>query len=301
MEFNKMSLNISWPALGRIIVTLAALAAAAAVGWHLWQHYEVEPWTRDGRIRANVVQVAPDVTGQVTAVFVHDNQRVGAGQPLFEIDRARFELALRQAESVAQAQKIALDQAAREAHRNTELHELVAQEAREQGQSHLEQARAALAQALVNQDLAKLNLARTRVLSAVNGIVTNLDLQAGTYVTAGHPVMALVDYDSFYAEGYFEETKLAAIHVGDPVSVSLMGEKQALSGHVDSFAGGIADRDRSTAGNLLPNVNPTFNWVRLAQRIPVRVALDRVPAAIRLVAGQTVTVDVHGRTAVAAQ
>lgn len=175
----------------------------------------------------------------------------------------------------------------------------MAQETREQGQSHFKQARAALAQALVNRDLARLNLARTRVLSAVNGIVTNLDLQSGTYVTAGHPVMALIDHDSFYAEGYFEETKLAKIRVGDSVSVSLMGEKQALSGHVDSFSGGIADRDRSTASNLLPTVNPTFNWVRLAQRIPVRVALDRVPDAIRLVAGQTVTVDVHSRAAAA--
>ena len=292
-----MSFNVSWPALGRFTVTLAAVAIAAVAGWRLWQHYEVEPWTRDGRIRANVVQVAPDVTGQVTAVFVRDNQAIAAGQPLFEIDRARFELALRQAESVAQAQRIAVQQAGKEARRNTDLRELVAQEAREQGESHLEQARASLAQALVNRDLAKLNLERTRVLSAVNGIVTNLDLQAGTYVTAGHPVMALIDHDSFYAEGYFEETKLAAIRVGDPVSVSLMGERRALTGHVDSVAGGIADRERSTASNLLPNVNPTFNWVRLAQRIPVRVALDRVPAAIRLVAGQTVTVDVHARAA----
>jgi multidrug resistance efflux pump len=300
MEFTNMSLKFSWPALGRLTVTLVAVAAACAAGWRLWQHYEVEPWTRDGRIRANVVQVAPDVTGQVTTVFVHDNQRIDAGQPLFEIDRARFELALRQAESMAQAQQVALEQAGKEARRNTGLGELVAQEAREQGQAHLEQARAALAQALVNRDLAKLNLTRTRVLSAVNGIVTNLDLQAGTYVTAGHPVMALIDHDSFYAEGYFEETKLAAIRLGDPVSLSLMGEKQALTGHVDSFAGGIADRDRSTASNLLPTVNPTFNWVRLAQRIPVRVALDQVPAAIRLVAGQTVTVEVRGKPALAA-
>lgn len=292
-----MSFKVAWPALGRFTVTLAAVAIAGAAGWRLWQHYEVDPWTRDGRIRANVVQVAPDVTGQVTTVFVHDNQAIAAGQPLFEIDRARFELALRQAESAAQAQQVAVQQAGKEARRNTELRELVAQEAREQGESHLEQARAALAQALVNRDLAKLNLARTRVLSAVNGIVTNLDLQAGTYVTAGHPVMALIDHDSFYAEGYFEETKLAAIRVGDPVSVSLMGERRALTGHVDSVAGGIAERERSTSTNLLPNVNPTFNWVRLAQRIPVRVALDRVPAAIRLVAGQTVTVDVHARRA----
>ena len=296
-----MSINLSWRALGRVGVTALALAAAGAVGWRLWQHYEVEPWTRDGRIRANVVQVAPDVTGQVTALFVRDNQRVKAGQPLFEIDRARFELALRQAEAAARAQQVVLDQATRESQRNTELRDLVAQEAREQGQSHLEQTRAALAQALVNRDLARLNLARTRVLSAVNGIVTNLDLQTGAYVTAGHPVMALIDHDSFYAEGYFEETKLAKIHLGDPVAVSLMGEKGVLSGHVDSVAGGIADRDRSTASNLLPTVNPTFNWVRLAQRIPVRVALDAVPDAIRLVAGQTVTVDVRRPAAPALQ
>jgi multidrug resistance efflux pump len=296
-----MSINLSWRALGRVGVTALALAAAGAVGWRLWQHYEVEPWTRDGRIRANVVQVAPDVTGQVTALFVRDNQRVNAGQPLFEIDRARFELALRQAEAAARAQQVVLDQATRESQRNTELRDLVAQEAREQGQSHLEQTRAALAQALVNRDLARLNLARTRVLSAVNGIVTNLDLQTGAYVTAGHPVMALIDHDSFYAEGYFEETKLAKIHLGDPVAVSLMGEKGVLRGHVDSVAGGIADRDRSTASNLLPTVNPTFNWVRLAQRIPVRVALDAVPDAIRLVAGQTVTVDVRRPAAPALQ
>jgi len=288
--------KIAWPALGRIAVTLALVAIAILVAARLWRHYEVDPWTRDGRIRASVVQVAPDVTGQVTAVFVHDNQSVKAGQPLFEIDRARFELALRQAEAAVQAQKAAQGQAGREARRNSALHELVAQEVREQGQSKVDQASAALAQAMVNLDLARLNLERTRVLSAVNGVVTNLDLQAGTYVTAGHPVMALIDHASYYAEGYFEETKLARIHVGDPVSLSLMGEQRTLSGHVDSFAGGIADRDRSTAGNLLPNVNPTFNWVRLAQRIPVRVTLDRVPDGVRLVAGQTVTVNVHGRT-----
>jgi multidrug resistance efflux pump len=290
-----MLMKISLPTLGRIAVTLLAVAAALAVGWRLWLHYEVEPWTRDGRVKANVVQVAPDVTGQVTAVHVHDNQQVAAGQVLFEIDRARFELALRQAEASEQAARTALAQAIREARRNAELRDLVAQEVREQGVSRVDQARATLAQAVVNRDMAKLNLDRTRVVSAVNGSVTNLDLQTGAYVTASHPVMALVDRDSFYVEGYFEETKLPRIHTGDPVSVSLMGEKQALAGHVDSFAEGIADRDRSTGSNLLPNVNPTFNWVRLAQRIPVRIALDRVPAGVRLVAGQTATVEVHGK------
>lgn len=292
-----MPTHFSWAGAGRFIVTTVALLVAALIAWRLWIHYEVEPWTRDGKIRADVVQVAPDVTGQVTAVYVHDNQPVTIGQVLFEIDRARFELALRQADAALQAQNVALAQAIREAGRNVRLGELVADEVREQGQSRVAQLRAAIAQAVVARDVARLNLARSRVVSAVDGIVTNLDLQTGAYVSAAHPVMALVDRHSFYVEGYFEETKLAAIRVGDPVSVALMGQDATISGHVDSIAGGIADRDRSTASNLLPNINPTFNWVRLAQRIPVRVALDRWPAERPLVAGQTVTVAVHPRTA----
>lgn len=286
--FKKFSL----PAVGRVGITLIAAAGAVYAGWQLWRHYEVEPWTRDGRVKAYVVQVAPDVTGQVTKVYVHDNQQVDAGDLLFEIDRARFELALRQAEAAEQAAQAALNQAQRESRRNVQLDDLVAAETREQGQSRVETARAALAQAVVNRDTAKLNLERTQVKSVVNGFVTNLDLRPGAYVSASHPVMALVDRASFYVEGYFEETKLPQIHLGDRVAVSLMGAQQKLGGHVESFAEGISDRDRTTGTNLLPNINPTFNWVRLAQRIPVRVALDPVPANVRLVAGQTATVQV---------
>jgi multidrug resistance efflux pump len=289
-----MAMKISLPALGRISITLITIAIAIVVGRQLWQHYEVEPWTRDGRVKTNVVQVAPDVTGQVTGVYVHDNQPVTAGQILFEIDRTRFELALRQAEASEQAQRTALAQAQKEARRNAQLRDLVSQETREQGVAKVEQIRAALEQAVVNRDVAKLNLARTRVVSAVNGYVTNLDLQMGAYATAGHPVLALVDRNAFYVEGYFEETKLQRIHVGDRVQVLLMGQNQPIAGHVDSFAEGISDRDRSVGSNLLPNINPTFNWVRLAQRIPVRIALDHVPQDMRLVAGQTATVEVLG-------
>jgi multidrug resistance efflux pump len=285
------------PVLGRVMVTLIVVAIAIIVGWQLWVHYEVEPWTRDGRVKANIIEIAPDVTGQVTAVYVRDNQPVKAGQVLFEIDRARFELALRQAQATEQAQKALLAQTQKEARRNEELQQLVSQEAREQGLTRVDQAKAALAQAEVSLDVAKLNLNRTRVVSSVNGYVTNLDLRTGSYVTAARPVMALVDRDSFYVEGYFEETKLPGIHIGDLVSIRLMGDKQDLTGHVESIAGGIADRDRSPSPNLLPNVNPTFSWVRLAQRIPVRVALDPVPDSVRLVAGQTVTVDVRPASA----
>ena len=287
-----MATNNILPALGRVGLTLLAAAGAAWVGWQLWQHYELAPWTRDGRVKAYVVQVAPDVTGQVTKVHVHDNQHVAAGAPLFEIDSARFALALRQAEAMVAASEAALAQALRENRRNTELDDLVSQETREQGRTRSDQARAALAQALVNRDTARLNLERSHVVAAVDGIVTNLDLRAGSYATAAHPVMALIDQNSFYVEGYFEETKLPAVRVGDKVEVNLMGVRQPIAGHVESFAEGITDRDRSTGANMLPNVNPTFNWVRLAQRIPVRVAIDRVPAGVRLVAGQTATVKV---------
>jgi multidrug resistance efflux pump len=278
--------------IGRVSITAVVTAGAVYAGWQLWRHYEVEPWTRDGRVKAYVVQVAPDVTGQVTKVYVHDNQQVKAGEPLFDIDRARFELALRQSEAQVTAAQAALAQALRENQRNTQLDDLVSQETREQGQTRTDQARAALAQAVVNRDTAKLNLERTRVVSSVNGIVTNLDLREGAYATAAHPVMAVVDSGSFYVEGYFEETKLPGIQLGDRVDVTLMGTRQPIRGHVESFAEGITDRDRSTGANMLPNVNPTFNWVRLAQRVPVRIAIDQVPASVRLVAGQTATVKV---------
>lgn len=287
-------------ATASIGITLLATAAAIYVGVQLWQHYEVEPWTRDGRLKAYVVQVAPDVTGQVTKVYVHDNQQVKAGDPLFDLDRARFELSLRQAEAQVTAAEAALGQTARENKRNTELDDLVSAETREQGQTRGDQARAALAQAIVNRDAAKLNLARTRITAAVNGTVTNLDLREGSYATAARPVMAVVDSSSFYVEGYFEETKLPGIALGDRVDITLMGTKQPIHGHVESFASGIADRDRSTGANMLPNVNPTFNWVRLAQRIPVRIALDPVPANVRLVAGLTATVKVVAGSAQAA-
>jgi multidrug resistance efflux pump len=289
-----MAMKFSLPAVVRIFFTGAVVAAALAAGSQLWKHYEVEPWTRDGRVKTNIVQIAPDVTGQVTRIYVRDNQPVAAGQLLFEIDRARFELALREAEASEKAQRAALAQARKEARRNAQLLELVSQEAREQGEARVDQLQAALEQAVVSRDVARLNLARTHVVSAVDGYVTNLDLQVGAYASAGHPVMALVDRNAFYVEGYFEETKLAGIHTGDPVQVLLMGAKQPLAGHVDSFSNGISDRDRSTGSNLLPNVNPTFNWVRLAQRIPVRIALAPLPQGVRLVAGQTATVEVLG-------
>ena len=283
-----------WPMrLARPLVTLAVVAAAAGAGLRLWDHYELEPWTRDGRVRANVVQIAPDVSGLVTAVPVQDNQSVAPGALLFEVDRARYTLALRQAESSVVSAKVALTQAQRENARNIDLGNLISQELREQTGTRVEAAQANLAQAVISLDAARLNLERAQVRAPTAGLVTNLDMRTGSYAQAGRAALALVDAKSFYVEGYFEETKLPRIHVGDRVRVTPMGGAR-LDGTVESIAAGIADRDRTTGTNLLPSVNPTFNWVRLAQRIPVRVKLDPLADGTRLVAGETVTVQVVG-------
>ena len=286
--FSKISLS----AIRRYLVTLAVVLVALFIGWRLWIHYENDPWTRDGRIKADVVQVAPDVTGQVVKLHVIDNQVVNIGDVLFEIDPERFELALRQAKAAEEAAKVTLAQAIRESNRNRELKDLVATEVTEQGQSRVEEARAALLQAIVNRDKAQLDLDRTKVVAAVDGIVTNLVLRTGSYVTASHPVMALVDRNSYYAEGYFEETKLPNIAVGDRATIRLMSDDEVLEGHVHSISRGIEDRERTTVGKLMQYINPAFNWVRLVQRIPVRIEFDSIPENVRLVSGQTVTIEV---------
>ncbi|MFT4172494.1 MAG: biotin/lipoyl-binding protein [Rhodocyclaceae bacterium] len=274
-----------------MLVTVVVVAGAVWAGLRLWDHYEQAPWTRDGRVRANIVQIAPDVSGLVTAVPVRDNQAVEAGALLFEVDRARYELAARQAAAALAAQRTALAQTVREDARNTGLGTLVSQEAREQTHTRVEQARAAVAQAEIAVDAARLNLARSRVVAPADGQITNLELRQGSYATTGRAALALVDAHSFYVEGYFEETKLPRIHIGDAVRIRPMSGGE-LRGTVDSVTAGVADHDRSTSANLLPSVTPTFNWVRLAQRIPVRVRLDPLPRGVYLVAGQTVTVEV---------
>jgi len=281
-------------------ITAAIVAAGAWSGINLWQHYREAPWTRDGRVRADVVQIAPDVSGIVEAIAVQDNQPVHKGDLLFSIDSVRPRIALAQAEASVRGLKSQIAQAQREDRRNRALGDLVPAETSEQSAQKLEQLNAALAQALAAVDNAKVNLARTRVLAPVDGWVTNLDLRPGAYATTGRPVMAMIDKDSIHVTGYFEETKIARVQVGSAVRVRLIGETQPLYGHVDSIAAGIDDRERNPSSNLLANVNPTFNWVRLAQRIPVRVRLDALPDDQRLIMGRTASVDVLEAETVAA-
>lgn len=287
-------------AAGRVTVTLIAVGIAAVIGWQLWIYYLEAPWTRDGRVRADVVQVAADVSGLVSEVLVRDNQAVKQGQVLFRIDPARFQIALRDAQASADNRLAAAQEAKRETSRFSQLNALsVSQEQQQQRGATAAEAEAAYQQALAGRDLAALNLARSEVRAPANGFVTNFDMRSGDYVDAGRPLFALIDADSFYVAGYFEESKLPRIKVNDPARVYLVGEGAVIEGHVESVAGGIADRERQGSADLLANVNPTFSWVRLAQRVPVRIALDHVPAGVRLVTGRTATVVVlsSGQTA----
>ncbi|OAN51052.1 efflux RND transporter periplasmic adaptor subunit [Sphingobium sp. TCM1] len=277
----------------RSAATIALVVAATAVAVWMWNHYEGSPWTRDGRVRADVVRVTPDISGLVTSVAVRDNQQVKAGDLLFVIDTPRYSMALEEANARIASAQATLGQARREARRDTALGDLVAAETHEQNLAKVETAQAALAEALSGRDAAALNLKRTKIVASVNGVVTNLDLHPGDYVGAGSQAMALIDSDSLRVEGYFEETKLPLICIGAPVTVRLMGEAQDVHGRVESIAYGINDDSRSNAGNLLPSVEPTFSWVRLAQRIPVRVKLEKVPEGLRLISGRTATVTVQ--------
>lgn len=305
---------------GRWAATLVLFITAVVIALSIWTRYETKPWTRDGHVRADVVRVTPDIGGLVTSVAVHDNQRVRAGDLLFVLDQPRYTAALAEAEAAVVHARAAVDAARagvasaqatlvlaqREARRDKALGNLVATETHEQNlakvataQAGVQQALAAVAQAISvekqaisTRDIAQLNLKRTRIVASVDGQVTNLDLHPGDFVDAGQQAMALIDFRSLRIEGYFEETKLRCIKVGDGAVVRLMGDDMNLSGHVDSIAAGIADDQRSDAHNLLPTVQPTFSWVRLAQRIPVRIHIDKMPSKALLIAGRTASITV---------
>jgi multidrug resistance efflux pump len=276
----------------RVLLTGTAVGMAALCGSWLYGHYNLAPWTRDGRVRADIIAVSPDVNGAVTTVLVRDNQAVHAGQVLFVIDPERYELALRQADAAIANVEAALAQARREDRRNRTLGHLVTGEQIEEGEAKVVELSAQRQSAIVQRDTARLNLERTHVCATVDGIVTNVELQPGDYATTGHQVLALVDTDAVYVDGYFEETKLPQIRVGDRATVHLMGIDTELHGTVESIAAGIEDRERGASGADLANVNPTFSWVRLAQRIPVRIRIEPNASDVRLIPGRTATVSI---------
>ncbi|WP_424813681.1 efflux RND transporter periplasmic adaptor subunit [Roseococcus sp. YIM B11640] len=281
----------------RVAVTLCVVAGAGLVGHGLWNHYMNEPWTRDARVRADVNSIAPDVSGLVSEVLVADNARVHRGDVLFRIDPERFRIALRQSDAMVEGRRAELEQARRDLTRYEQIRDVISRQSAEQARTRVAQAEATLGQATADNALAHLNLERSEVRASANGIITNLMLRPGDYVSAGRAVMALVDTDSLRVEGYFEETKLPRIHAGAPAAIELMGQSVRLRGHVQGVAAAIEDRERTASTGLLANINPTFTWVRLAQRVPVRIELDEIPDGTRLVAGLTATVQIEPQVA----
>ena len=278
--------------IGRWSATLVVFAIAVVAALAIWHRYETRPWTRDGRVRADVVRVASDMGGLVTQVLVHDNQRVSAGQLLLVLDQPRFAATLEKADAAVRSAHATLALARRESARDNALGNLVASETRERNAAKVDTELAALAQARAEQRVAQLNVQRTEVRATTDGIITNLDLHAGDYLQPGAQALALIDTGSLRIEGYFEETKLACITEGDAAVARLMGDNHDVRGHVDTIAAGIADDQRSSTHNLLPAVAPTYTWVRLAQRIPVRIRIDDAPSDTRLIVGRTASVTI---------
>lgn len=302
-------------------VTLAMLALAAVLGWFAWDYYTRAPWTRDARVRADVVTLSAEVAGRIIELPVRDNQFVRQGDLLLQIDPARYELAvlhavravevaraaLGQSQAAIVANEAQLKQRRSEEQRRRKLQSMSAISAeewekagtdvavaqadllREQSNLGLAQANVQLAEATLQQ--ARLDLERTRVSAPVSGYVTNLLTRQGDYAQPGMPLLALVDSSSFHVSGYFEETKLPKIKVGSRARIALMSG-EVLDGTVESIAYAITDRENQPGNRLLANVNPSYTWVKLAQRIPVRLRLERSADAPPLRAGTTATVTI---------
>jgi multidrug resistance efflux pump len=276
----------------RVLITVPVVIAAILVGIWAYRFYEYTPWTRDGRVSVYVVDTAPEVSGQVMNVLVIDNQLVHKGDLLYTIDPRDYVAALKRARAALDAAnaQLALQQENSLRRQKLPLGDVSAEEKQlyvtnaNVGQADVEAAAAALYKAQVDLD-------RCEVRSPVNGWVTNLTVRVGNYALTGQRQMSVIDADSFWITGYFEETQLRNIRVGAKARAVLMGYPDTeVLGHVESLNRGINDTDATPNYQGLPQVSPIFTWVRLAQRIPVRIHIDTVPDEIHLAAGETCTI-----------
>ena len=280
-----------------VLLTLLVAAVAVWLGRAMWDVYMGAPWTRDGRVRAYVVTMAPEVSGRIVALSVADNQFVHKGDLLMVIDPTDYQIAVSRGEAAQQQAEASAQNAAREANRRRLLNDLaVTTEEKQTYESNAVAAQAQYQQAGVNLKQARVNLERTEIRSPVNGWVTNLLTRLGDYANVGQNKISVVDADSFWIDGYFEETYLESIHVGDPATIKLMGFKELVRGHVGGIARGISVANAQPNGEGLADVNPIFTWVRLAQRVPVRIQIDHVPEGVVLVAGITASVQIEPRS-----
>ncbi|ROT98157.1 HlyD family secretion protein [Marinobacter sp. R17] len=276
----------------RVGTTLLVVAVAIAAGTWVWNHYLYSPWTRDGRIRADVITIAPDVSGWVTDLAVRNHQTVKKGDVLFHIDDTRYKAAITEAKAKVEQQRIAWELAKHQYKRRQQLsgRQAISEEDLDTYRINTESAKAAYTLAQAQLYAAQIDLNRTEVVAPEDGTISNLTLREGNYVTRGNAVLSLIKSGSFYVTGYFEETKLQLVHDGQKARIRLMGGDETLTGTVSSISKGIADSNTSSNNQMLPQVQQAFNWVRLAQRIPVDIALDPVPEDVHISAGMTVSI-----------
>ena len=277
-----------------VLITAIVVCAAAALGWGAWQYYMGTPWTRDGTVRAYVVKIAPQVAGEIVSLPIADNQFVRKGDLLMLIDPRNYAIAVRQAQAAAEQAQAVADNANAEMVRRQTLNDVaVTMEERQTYISRAATAEASYQSALANLDQARINFKRTQVRSPVNGFITNLTAQLGDYANVGALQLSIVNSNSYWVDAYFEETALSRIHDGDAATIKLMGYSSLLRGRVQGLSRGINVPNATPDASGLASVNPIFTFVRLAQRVPVRIHIDEVPEGVKLVAGLTATVEIE--------
>ena len=280
------------------LATVAIALTAVLISVLAWDHYLTAPWTRNGRVRVQVASVAPEVSGRIKELRVADNQFVHKGDVLYVIDPFDFDLALRSSKATLQQKAADLQVKERQSERRRQLSSLATTPEQQQiFAGNAIQAEAAFEAAQHQVAQAEINLKRTEVRSPVNGFVTNLLLRAGDYARQGVTNVSIIDADSFWIDGYFEETKMAGVCTGARVEANLMGYSAPIIGHVKTITRGLSVSNAAAGPQGLPNVDPVYTWVRLAQRVPVRIAIDEVPPGVPLVSGMTATVTVRHDTA----
>lgn len=279
---------------GKHLATLGIALVALLISVATWQHYVTAPWTRNGSVRVQVANVAPQVPGKIVELRVADNQFVHKGDVLYVIDPFDFEVAVRVGKALIDQRAADLEVKQAEFDRRQHLSNLATTPEEQQiFAGNAAQAKAAYEAAAHQLAQAELNLKRTSVTSPVDGYVTNLLLRAGDYAVTGVSNISIIDSNSFWIDGYFEETKMARVCVGDRAEAQLVGYSKPILGHVKTVTRGISVSNATAGTQGLPNVDPIYTWVRLAQRVPVRVAIDTVPPDVPLVSGMTATVTIR--------
>ena len=279
----------------KLLVTLGILALAGYFGYNRFEAYIENPWTRDGQVRTQVIQVTPRVNGMITKIHVVDNQKVKRGDLLFEIDPSQYQVKVDQAKARLQRTLEAAKGTKIEYERVTKIYKrdkgAVSQKDLVRNQTNYYKSLADIDTSTESLNTAKLNLSYTKVYAEVDGYVSNINFQIGSQASAGKAILALVDAHSFWVFGFFREDAIPHVEVGDTAKVTLLAYPDTpLSGKVDSIAWGIAHSDGNPGNNLLPSVQPVFQWIRLAQRIPVRIKLDKLPEDVKLRVGLTASV-----------